>query len=131
MKSNCVTYTDQESLDIIMKFDNKLYERWVYHMLQSPTLTDCLLNKIPTYMENQEQKQELTFGQKLVGLAFNPSQDDKVGKVKQLFAEITDILHEHVSRPSERSAMENLLHNHAVGEILNAQMSTVKVLTFK
>lgn len=33
---------------------------------------------------------ELTFGQRLVGLTFNPSGDDKVGRAKQLCAELAD-----------------------------------------
>lgn len=85
-------------------------------------------------MNDQELKQEqqqLSYGQKLVGLTFNPSGDDKVNKAKQLCAELADLLHDHVSRPSERSALENMLHNHAMGEILNAQMNVVKVLTLK
>ena len=73
----------------------------------------------------------MSYGQKLVGLTFNPSGDPKVQRAKELCAELADLLHDHVSRPSERSALENLLHNHAVGEILNAQMNVVKVLTLK
>jgi hypothetical protein len=74
---------------------------------------------------------QLTFGEKLVGLNFNPANDDNVGKAKRLCADLADLLHNHTSRPSERSALENQLHNHAVGEILNAQMNVVKVLTLK
>ena len=74
---------------------------------------------------------DLTYGEKLVGLTFNPAGDASVNKAKMLCAELADLLHGHVSRPSERSALENLLHNHAVGEILNAQMNVVKVLTLK
>lgn len=33
-----------------------------------------------------------TFGEKLVGLTFNPSNDDAVGNVKQKFADAADIL---------------------------------------
>lgn len=76
-------------------------------------------------------KRDLTYGEKLVGLTFNPAGDASVNKAKMLCAELADLLHGHVSRPSERSALENLLHNHAVGEILNAQMNVVKVLTLK
>lgn len=76
------------------------------------------------------QPVKLTFGQKLVGLNFNPSNDDAVGNVKQLFADITDILHNQIS-VSETSEMQSMLFNHAIGEILNAQMNVVKVLTLK
>ena len=37
-------------------------------------------------------QQELTFGQKAVGLTFNPPGDDKVALAKQLMAETIDLL---------------------------------------
>ena len=37
-------------------------------------------------------QQELTFGQKAVGLSFNPSGEDNVTKAKQLMAEAIDLL---------------------------------------
>jgi hypothetical protein len=75
----------------------------------------------------------LTFGEKLVGLSFNPSQDPKVDRVKQLCADLADIAYDHWCRDaySEKSNMENQLYNHTIGEILNAQMNIVKLLTFK
>jgi hypothetical protein len=75
----------------------------------------------------------LTFGEKLVGLSFNLSLDPKVDRVKQLCAELSDITYNHWCRDaySEKSNMENQLYNHTIGEILNAQMNIVKLLTFK
>lgn len=72
----------------------------------------------------------MTFGEKLVGLKFNPSNDTKVDKAKRLCAELADLLHEECSNrePSEFGA---ILYNHTIGEILNAQMNVVKVLTLK
>jgi len=79
----------------------------------------------------QELPKELSFGQKLVGLTFNPSGDAKVQKAKELCAELADLLNkEALSQPSQ-SALYNVLFNHAIGEILNAQMNVVKVLTLK
>lgn len=71
-----------------------------------------------------------TFGQQLVGLTFNPSGDPKVQRAKELCAELADILDGHVKTtlPTDLSRM---LAGHAVGEILNAQMCVVKVLTLK
>ena len=37
---------------------------------------------------------ELTFGEKAVGITFNPSGDEKVQKVKELYAQIIDICHD-------------------------------------
>lgn len=71
-----------------------------------------------------------SFGQQLVGLSFNPSGDPKVQRAKELCAELADLLQDHVSG-RETSPFEQQLYNHTIGEILNAQMNVVKVLTFK
>ena len=76
------------------------------------------------------EHQELSFGQKLVGLNFNPSNDDKVGKAKQLFADAADMIHEEYMAKAN-TPFFNDLYLHAIGEILNAQMNVVKVLTLK
>jgi hypothetical protein len=72
----------------------------------------------------------LTFGEKLVGLTFNPSNDDSVSKAKRLCADLADLLMEDF-KLTERSEFKEKLFHHAVGEILNAQMNVVKVLTLK
>lgn len=72
-----------------------------------------------------------TFGQKLVGLTFNPSGDPKVQKAKELCAELADLLRDHYEEKEVTFELESRLFNHAIGEILNAQMNVVKVLTLK
>ena len=75
-----------------------------------------------------ETKTELSFGEKLVGLNFNPSNDDKVSKAKMLCAELADLLNdEYLSR--ESSNFSETLFRNAICEILNANITTVKVLT--
>lgn len=82
-------------------------------------------------MEELEQR-ALTFGEKLVGLNFNPSADDKVAQAKALFAKAADLLEEEYrSKNLGASPLANTLYQHAVGEVLNAQMNVVKVLTLK
>lgn len=77
----------------------------------------------------EAQNEEMTFGMKLVGINFNPSGDPKVNKAKQLCAQLADLLYaEDRNVPSE---IYNRLWDHALGEILNAQMNVVKVLTLK
>ena len=78
----------------------------------------------------EEFEKPLTYGEKLVGLTFNPSGDEKVLKAKRLCAELADLLHEDFSN-KESYPLEQQLYNHAIGEILNAQMCVVKVLTMK
>lgn len=73
----------------------------------------------------------MTFGEKLVGIKFNPSSDTKVDTAKQLFAQIADLVDAHRQEPRETTQLENQLYNHTIGEILNAQMNVVKLLTLK
>lgn len=73
---------------------------------------------------------EKTFGQTLVGLDFNPSGDDKVTKAKQLCAELTDLLIDHVEG-TQVTQLKSVMIDAAVMKILEAQMFVVKVLTFK
>ena len=73
---------------------------------------------------------KLTFGKKLVGLDFNPSGDPKVHRAKELCAELADLLMDDRKEKGFAEVPGNLF-DHAIGEILNAQMNSVKVLTFK
>ncbi len=76
------------------------------------------------------ETRQLTFGEKLVGLTFNPSNDDKVSKAKRLCADLADLLYED-QRNSETSELKKVLLPATYAEILNAQMNVVKVLTLK
>jgi hypothetical protein len=76
------------------------------------------------------ETRELTFGEKLVGLTFNPSGDDKVQKAKELCAELANLLYNDYNNKLN-SGLAEKLYFHTIGEILNAQMNVVKVLTFK
>ena len=72
------------------------------------------------------------FGKQLIGLTdtdLDNEMDPIVKKVKEMCAEMAELLKENYS--NERSAVKSILFDHAIGEILNAQMSVVKVLTFK
>ncbi len=81
-------------------------------------------------MENITVDRELTTGEKLVGINFNPSNYPSVDRAKQICAELADLLTYY--KPSETwTEMESLLYKHTLGEILNAQMNVVKFLTLK
>lgn len=75
-------------------------------------------------------KMEQTFGQKAVGLSFNPSNDDKVGKAKRLCADLADLVNDNDAGDSQ-TYLYNLIKGSALREILNAQMNVVKLLTLK
>lgn len=71
---------------------------------------------------------ELTFGQKAVGLRFNPSQDSAVDICKQRFADAIDQLHE--LRNSSDSFEAKRLASVGITELQAAQMWAVKALTW-
>jgi hypothetical protein len=70
----------------------------------------------------------ITYGQKLVGLTFNPSGDPKVAKIKQLYADIIDEL--HTLREQTTDAEKKRHYSIAITEAQTAQMWAVKAITF-
>ena len=92
--------------------------------------------KFDKYMEEQlqtgiQEKRLLSFGEQLVGLDLdNPHEDEDVQKVRLLAAEMTKILKRRYSTDA-KLPVKSLLFDHAVGEILNAQMAVEKVITLK
>ena len=92
--------------------------------------------KFDKYMEEQlqtgiQEKRLPSFGEQLVGLDLdNPHEDEDVQKVRLLAAEMTEILKRRYSTDA-KLPVKSLLFDHAVGEILNAQMTVEKVLTLK
>jgi hypothetical protein len=85
-------------------------------------------------MENQVQR-ELTFGEKAVGLTFNPSGDEKANRAKQLMAEALDLLKEaEIEKTDNGKAMQsweaNVFRTNAFNKIVDAQMSLVKYITW-
>jgi hypothetical protein len=87
-------------------------------------------SSITSGFPSEIQAETPTFGMKLVGISFNPSGDPKVNKAKQLCAQLADLLYND-HKGKEATDMYDELYHHAIGEILNAQMNVVKVLTLK
>lgn len=87
-------------------------------------------NVTPTDVPVIVEQKILSFGEILVGIEFNPSNDDKVTKVKSMIAEIANLMKDEYNS-SQKSPVKSLLFDHAVGELVNAQMSVVKLITFK
>jgi hypothetical protein len=73
---------------------------------------------------------ELTFGQKAVGLTFNPSGDPAVNHAKQKLADVIDQMHELRSR-LDVSPETKRLASVAITEAQAAQMWAVKALTWR
>ena len=84
-----------------------------------------------------------TFGQKAVGLTFNPSGNDKVDKAKQLAADLIDLVEldyyekttlptdEKINQLGKLSSLTNVFRTAAFNTIIAAQMAVVKFLTWK
>lgn len=82
-------------------------------------------------MENSET---MSPGELAVGLKFNPSGDAKVQKLKELAAEMFDIVEQSVPAGSPTEPLEitrkRKIRDAALHEIIGAQMWAVKAVTF-
>lgn len=76
-------------------------------------------------MENQE----LTFGQKAVGISFNPSQDPSVKLLKELFAAAIDAM--DLMRGNTTNPKKKRMLSIAITEAQTAQMWAVKAVTWQ
>jgi hypothetical protein len=76
-----------------------------------------------------DTQRELTYGEKAVGLTFNPSNDEKVQKVKELYAEIIDLCNELRSEAGQGE--KGRLLSVAITEAQTAQMWAVKGITWQ
>lgn len=81
-------------------------------------------------MEGTERP--MTFGEQLVGLTFNPSGNPEVQRAKELCAELADIVEAVAIKNNLRAyPLSDALYTHTIGQILNAQMNVVKLITLK
>lgn len=71
-----------------------------------------------------------SFGEQLIGVEYNPTSEDQVIKIKSMFAEIAELMKKDYTE-NNRHPLKSLLFDHAVGEIVNAQMAVVKLITLK
>lgn len=78
-----------------------------------------------------QEKQELTFGQKAVGINFNPGGNSSVNEIKQKYADCIDFLNDFrndsnksVSSEAKRQA------SIAITELQTSQMWAVKAITW-
>lgn len=80
-----------------------------------------------------DQTRGTTFGEKAVGLTFNPGGDPLVDKVKRLYAEIIDLCNDP-QQDGGATAMNGervRLFKIAITEAQGAQMWAVKAITWK
>lgn len=69
------------------------------------------------------------FGEDLFGIDSSIENPTDVENVKIIFAELAERVKNNYEE--ERSPVKSLLFDHAIGELVSAQMAVVKVLTYK
>ena len=74
--------------------------------------------------------QELTFGEKAVGLTFNPDGDVLVETVKEHYAQLIDALNDLRNKPHQLPEVIRML-SVAITEAETSQMWAVKAITWK
>jgi hypothetical protein len=79
-------------------------------------------------MENQLER-ELSYGEKAVGITFNPGNSDEVYKAKSLCAELINQM--NGLRLASTSGEQKRLASVAITELQAAQMWCVKAITWK
>lgn len=71
-----------------------------------------------------------TFGQKAVGINFNPSNENSVDRIKQIMANAIDEMNNFRNQETTTSEQKRLA-SISITEIQGAQMWAVKALTWK
>lgn len=71
----------------------------------------------------------LTFGQQAVGLTFNPGGNEKVNRIKMLYAEVIDEL--NLLRTLAENGEMKRMYSVAITETQTAQMWAVKAITWQ
>lgn len=95
-----------------------------------------LLNEPTVVNEDQVDMSKVSTisrGENLVGVDFNSTGKVEVETVKRACAFLIDMIEKHREENSHNGTLttnKEFLMNHAIGEILNAQMNVVKVITF-
>ena len=75
------------------------------------------------------ETREMTYGEKAVGLTFNPSNDDAVAQCKAEFARVIDRMND--LRNSTDKAEIKRMASVAITEAQTAQMWAVKAITWR
>lgn len=118
---------------------------WVYGEIKDAEAKThpCIVpfSKLPEFQQKKDalfcsivdalipKRIDLTFGQRAVGLNFNPSGDDDIGQAKQKFADVIDQLNDMKSE-TENNEVKRLC-SVAITESQCAQMWAVKAITWK
>lgn len=86
-------------------------------------------NDVPESDPSTQPTPQLSFGQKAVGITFNPGWSDEVNKLKQIMAVVIDDMND--LRSSTTSPEVKRLCSVAITELQWSQMWCVKAITWK
>jgi hypothetical protein len=112
--------SEREQLSELLDALDKMFGKFEKNPV-NPQITDAVT----------QIKNEFTFGQKLVGLNFNPSGDPRVQRIKTICAELADIIEAHNKNIKSGNDISYIVLNSAISKILEAQMMAVKFITLK
>lgn len=76
-----------------------------------------------------EAQQQLDFGQKAAGVSFNPSKDPSIDLIKQVFADIINVLNDKRCEPTASQGAKRY-YSKAISYAEDAQMNAVKAITW-
>lgn len=117
-------------LELLQKAYNALSSDASEHSFAAKEAKDELISQIGGYLNEKNLKSAIqSYGQKAVGLPFNPSGDDAVGTCEQGFATLIDQMND--LRATSTSQEQKRLASVAITEAQGAQMWAVKSLTWK
>ena len=81
------------------------------------------------------EKEKQTFGQKLVGVSTEEKDHSSVDRLKELCAELADLINEnsvyYTPVESRDKPLHDMLYQKAIGDILTVQSTAEKFLTFR
>lgn len=92
-------------------------------------MAEYIANRVDPLPEENDPDRELTYGEKLVWLTFNPGQSEQVHGCKVSFAAIIDNLN-NLRTISESSEVKRM-YSIAITEVQSAQMWSVKAITWQ
>jgi hypothetical protein len=115
----------EETLKALAELAERAYHSTLTGALGGP----CKTHNNSIMGEHDEAQRPLTFGEKAVGIKFNPGGDPEVEACKRGFAVEIDRMND--LRSKSESAEQKRLCSVAITELQGAQMWAVKALTWK
>lgn len=99
---------------------DKEHRQWLYDKMEE------FSNKLNA---NMSETRELTFGEKAVGITFNPGQNEHVKQIKEMYADLIDRLNN--LRTHDENPEKKRMYSVAITEAQSSQMWAVKAITWQ